>query len=144
MSKQETGTRRDYLAFGAIEPSKGRLYTVHISYDRLQWIAHFGVGRIEEARYTVPFVLQKPRAIFEGLCSDDDEDRRGCGWRCYCARPAVRYMCDGEERDFPEDRVFVAFVNTEKVVYNWRSVPNDPNDSELPMDYETRFKRRVL
>src|SRR5437773_10651758 len=94
-------TRRDYLTLSAIEPD-GSPCEVLISYDRMQAVAKRSMGHAKECGYIVPAVLQTPTAIFEGLRSDEDEDRRGVGWRCYCGVPAKAYRADGTSRSpFP-------------------------------------------
>jgi hypothetical protein len=71
----------------------------------------------------VPLILQKPTAIFQGLTRDEDEDRRGYGWRCYCAIPENSYQSDGTA-GFPyPGQVYLVFVNDEGVAYNLTAVP---------------------
>jgi len=97
-----------------------------------------------EAAYIVPHVLQKPVAIFEGLQEDEDEDRRGVGWRCYCGLPLHSYRPDGTEAPPPRDRVYLVFVNQEGIAYNWRWEKHDCVNSKLPINYKIRFKKRLL
>jgi len=112
-------TRRENLLLEAVDGSTGKNCIVQVSYGRLVALAKRGKGFILEAAETLPEMLLRPTAIFEGLCSDDDEDARGFGWRCYCGIPSWRYRANGEPISVPENRVFLAFVNTEPVVYNW-------------------------
>ena len=97
-----------------------------------------------EAAYIVPHVLQKPVAIFEGLREDEDEDRRGVGWRCYCGIPPHSYRPDGTEAPPYQGHVYLVFVNLEGIAYNWRWEKHDCVNSELPIHYEIRFKKRLL
>ena len=70
---------------------------------------------------TVPAILHRPIAIFEGLRQDEDEDRgAGVGWRCYCEVPEVAYRPDGSRRPVYPGQVFLIFVNEECVAYNRR------------------------
>lgn len=143
-NKEKKETRRQYLKINAIDPFSGKTCTVQISYIKLQSIKKRGLGEIKYAKYTVPYILQHPTSIFEGLCLDEDEDARGYGWRCYCGIPEKDYSVSGEELEPRENRVFVVFVNNENVAYNWGWVKCDPIDHNLPINHETRFKRNIL
>lgn len=92
----------------------------------------------------MPMILQKPTAIFEGLRRDEDEDRGGYGWRCYCGVPAQSYRSDGTAVPPYHSQVYLVFVNDERVAYNWRWEKADPDNPKLPLGYETRFKQRLL
>lgn len=145
MEKQErTDTRRQYLEIEAIEPETGKTYTVQISYNRLHNVAERGLGEIECVRYTVPYILQHPTAIFEGLCYESDESARGYGWRCYCGIPQNDYTIEGQKVETRQNRVFLVFLNDEKVAYNWVWVKCDEFDSNLPINHSNRFKKRLL
>jgi len=137
-------TRREYLFLEAVDPTTGKNCIVQISYERLQALARRGKGFILEAAETLVDVLLRPTAIFEGLCSDGDEDARGYGWRCYCGVPSCRYGAKGDKLPAPKNRVFLAFVNTERVVYNWRWEPADDDRRDLPIGYQNRFRRNLL
>ena len=141
---QTKTTRRQYLEVNAVEPISGQTQIVQISYNRLQSMKKRSMGEIKCARFTVPYILQHPTAVFEGLCLEEDEDARGYGWRCYCGIPENDYSIDGKELETRSNRVFVVFVNTENVAYNWRWIKCDPTDSRLPINHETRFKKRCL
>ena len=138
------GTRRSYLEIEAVDPSHGRRTTVIISHDRLQAVARRGTAHMHEAAYIVPEILQRPQAVFEALCEDMDEDRRGVGWRCYCGIPSRAFSRDGSERPTYPGSVYLVFVNADRVAYNWRWEKADENAPDLPIGYETRFKRRLL
>lgn len=144
MGHEGETTRRENLLLEAVDGSTGKNCIVQISYGRLMALAKRGKGFTLEAAETLPEVLLRPTAIFEGLCSNDDEDARGFGWRCYCGIPSVRYRTDGGQIPVPENRVFLAFVNTEKVVYNWRWEPTDGDRRDLPIDHQSRFKRNLI
>lgn len=79
---EKEGSRRKYLTLAAINPADGKTTDVLMSYDRMQAIGRRGLGHAKETGYIVPKILQQPTAIFEGLREDEDEDRRGVGWRC--------------------------------------------------------------
>ena len=137
-------TRRQYILLDAICPDSGKSIKVQLSYDKLQVVARRGKGQAMEAGYIVPHVLQRPTAIFEGLRKDEDEDRRGVGWRCYCGVPPHSYRTDGTECPAYPGQVFLVFVNLDKVAYNWYWTMADPNDETLPVGHEIRFKKRRL
>jgi hypothetical protein len=137
-------SRREYLTLSAVNPSTGESCGVLISFDRMQAVARRGLGHAKECAFTVPHTLARPTAIFEGLRRDEDEDLWGCGWRCYCAIPASSFRADGTEAPAYPGQVYLVFVNDEGIAYNWRWEKSDPDDSRLPMNYQVRFKRRLL
>ena len=97
-----------------------------------------------ETGFIVPEILQHPTAIFEGLTKDDDEDRRGVGWRCYCGIPSKSYRTDGVAQNAFPGQIFLVFVNQEAIAYNWRWEKCDQADFRLPENHSQRFKRRLL
>ena len=134
--------RRDYLTISAADAPSGTI-DVLISHDRLIAVAKRSIGQINEAAEIVPASLQKPGAIFEGLCQDDDEDHRGVGWRCYVSVPDRSYTVDGRKQPPWQDEVFLVFVNEERVAYNWRWEKCDPDDPTLPQNHAERFHKRL-
>jgi hypothetical protein len=40
--------------------------------------------------------------------------------------------------------VYLVFVNDEGVAYNWRWEKAEPEQPDLPVDHQTRFKKRLL
>lgn len=138
------GTRRELILLDAINPEDGKVCKVQISHDRMMAVARRSIGHAKECGYIVPAILQRPTAIFEGLKSDEDEDRRGVGWRCYCGSPSTAYRTDGSETSPWHEQVFLVFVNIEKVAYNWRWEKADSDDPNLPINHTERFKRRLL
>ena len=95
---EKEGSRRKYLTLAAVNPADGTATEVLVSYDRMQAVGRRSLGQAKECGYLVPKVLQEPTAVFEGLREDEDEDRRGVGWRCYCSVPDRAYRVDGTER----------------------------------------------
>jgi len=102
------------------------------------------MGHAKECAYIVPHILRHPTAVFEGLRRDEDEDRLGYGWRCYCGRPVQSYRADGTEQNPYPGQVYLVFVNDERIAYNWRWETADAEDFNLPMEYATRFARRLF
>lgn len=89
-------------------------------------------------------ILQKPTAVFEGLRRDEDEDRRGYGWRCYCGVPDHSYRVDGTEGPPYPGQVYVVFVNSDGIAYNRRWEKCDSEDPRLPENYRARFRKKLL
>jgi hypothetical protein len=137
-------SRRDYLTVEAINPIDGKTCEVFISYDRMRTVGMRSMGHAKECGYIVPAILQKPTAIFEGLRRDEDEDPKGVGWRCYCGIPENAYHSDGAKRAPYSRQVYLVFVNDDGVAYNWRWEKADPDDPNLPIDHQTRFRKRLL
>lgn len=128
----------------AIEPRDGTLSCeVQISFERMQAVGRRSMGHANECGIIVPMILQAPTAIFEGLRRNQDEDRRGYGWRCYRGVPEQSFRPDGTPgRPYP-GQVYLVFINDEKVAYNWRWEKADPDHPNLPMDHEARFRQRL-
>lgn len=105
----------------ALEPSDGTLSCeVLISFERMQAVGRRSLGHAKECGIIVPMILQKPSSIFEGLRRDEDEDRWGYGWRCYCGIPTESFRTDGTPARPYAGQVYLVFVNDEKIAYNWR------------------------
>ena len=135
--------RRERILISAVDPIDGKICTVQISHHRLMTVARRSRGQIQECAFTVPAVLQRPTAVFEGVRMDQDEDPRGVGWRCYCGIPEFAYRADGTKREAWPNQVFLVFVNAEQVAYNWRWEQADPRGLALPIDHERRFKKEA-
>ena len=136
--------RRDGIILSAIEPATGKMTTVLLSHPRLLSVARRGKGQVMETGFIVPEILQRPTAIFEGLTQEEDEDRRGVGWHCYCGTPSKSYRTDGTVQNPFAGQVFLVFVNQDGIAYNWRWENADPADAKLPENHRLRFKRRLL
>jgi hypothetical protein len=136
-------SRRDYLTVEARDPVSGQMGTVQISFDRMQAVARRSMAHAKECGVIVPQILQHPTAVFEGLRQDEDEDRQGVGWRCYCGIPEHAYHSDGSERSSNPGQVYLVFVNDEGVAYNWRWEKAAPDDPDLPQNHQDRFRERL-
>lgn len=141
MSDSETPGR---VSLRAIDPSTGKDTVVLVSHRRMHIVAHRSLGHAKECGILVPFTLQQPTAVFEGLRKDEDEDRRAPGWYCYCSKPNCSFNENGEEQPPYPKQVFLVFVNKERVAYLWRWAKADAADDGLPENHETRFDRRAL
>ena len=102
------------------------------------------MGQTKECAFIVPYILQTPTAIFEGIRQEEDEDQRGVGWRCYCGVPTCAYRADGTEVNAYPGQVFLVFVNQDRTAYNWRWERAHPESSRLPIDHDIRFRKQLL
>jgi hypothetical protein len=109
---------RNYVALEAVSPKDGKPWEVRISMARIEAIGKRTKGQVMERAYVVPQVLKAPTAIFEGLRKDEDEPREGNGWLCYVGTPKVAYAPDGREMPPWERKVFLVFLNQDRVAYN--------------------------
>jgi hypothetical protein len=138
-------TRRKYLTVNAIDPETGKTLSVLVSYDHVIAVGKRSQGQAKECAYLVPMILQRPTAIFTGLCEDQDEPTgRGFGWTCYCGIPDRAYNTDGTERKVWPGEVFLVFVTDDKIAYNWRWEKADSADKSLPQRHGTRFEKRLM
>jgi hypothetical protein len=140
-----SGTRRQPLAVEAVDPLTGHKIVIHVDYDKLMACRNRGQGQIKEAAFVVPMILQDPGAVFRGLKRDADEPRRAGeeGWLCYCGVPTQAYNEDGSERAPWPGEVFLVFVNSDRVAYNWYWYACDAKDPDLPEDHGKRFQERL-
>jgi len=145
MTKKAKKHRRDYLKIHAVDPKTGKRDYILISYDRLQRVGKRSKGQTMEAKDTLPETVQNPQHIYEGIRWDEDEKSSDVpGWRCYCKKPALRYNCMGKLVPADPNRVFLVFVNINKVAYLWYWHEVDDEDKTLPSGHKTRFKRKVI
>ena len=142
-------TRREALTRQALNPKTKQLdWEFVVRHERIQGILRKNnKADIYTVIYTLSAALREPDAIFEGLRFDDDEPRH-CdneGWLCYAYHPANRYNEYGAAYETPKNRIFLVFINDEKIVYNWAWEKADSNSLAigryLPVDYETRFDK---
>ena len=138
-------TRRTYILLDAFDPETNGPCKVQISHRRMQAVARRGIVQASECGRIVPAILLHPKAIFEGIRWDEDEDKYegSAGWRCYCGIPAHSYRGDGSAAPPYPDEVYLVFINDEHVAYNWRWEKCDPDDPRLPTSHSERFKRRL-
>jgi hypothetical protein len=152
MEQINVKTRRDALAIKALNPTTGkRDLEVWFKIEKIQIIGRRSKGQLLEAAELVPFVLQNPRQVFEGLCWENDEfGSRGVGWLCYSGLPSYAYRQDGTKCGCYSGEVFLVFVNDTGLVYNWRWEKSDrakdglPNEFDLQHGDNKRFKRSLL
>ncbi len=92
-------TRRKALAVEAVNPQDGKPMVVMFDQRKLLACRDRSQGQLKEAAYTVPMILQHPKAIFGGLLREADEPKRPQeeGWLCYCGVPETAFAQDGTE-----------------------------------------------
>lgn len=145
MAKTGKRLRREDFTVQAVDPSTGKMMDVRLSEARVAAAAKRGMNHAKEAAFTVPDILVNPRAIFEGLLRDEDEPRQGePGWLCYVGLPKYAFGPNGEERPPYKEKVYLVFVNHERVAYNWYWSDADGTDPNLPIDHAERFRERNL
>src|SRR5437763_539717 len=86
------------VSLRAVDPQTGKPAEVLISHRRMHAVARRSLGHAKECGILVPYTLQHPTAIFEGIRKEEDEDERTPGWHCYCSKPSYSFSDDGEER----------------------------------------------
>jgi len=133
------------IEFEAIDPTDGKNTCWVMNQSTLQFAARRGHRiRVLEAAELVPFVLLHPTSIFQGLRNEADDDTATPGWLCYCGVPLTRFERDGSRKNALPRKVFLVFVNTEGIIYEWRWENADVDDPRLPFDHENRFRKQVL
>jgi hypothetical protein len=119
------------------------------SQKRLLYISRLGYrGYILESAHLVPFTLKYPSCIFRGLREDDDKySGDSPGWLCYCSLPTQDFSKNGEPTNSKPNKVYVVFVNEDKIIFNWRWENADleaySNKIYVPENYKTRFKEKL-
>lgn len=142
MSEKE---RRKYLTIAAINPDDGKTYELLLSYEKIRRVGTRSIGQAKECGEIVHYALQHPIHIYEGLCRDEDENISECaGWRCYCCMPPHAYNKEGQKIPPWKNNVFLVFVNSDRVAYNWYWAKCDKDDPQRPEDYVVRFAKEVL
>ncbi len=126
-----------------------------------------GAGRYSSILRDSEQGLHSASACFRGIMRPVAEDDRGLDYATFVTKPATgfRYQpsmsCLIEpyaipkdlvfliyaQLDFPEGRAYQAKIGnrpvTNGVVTHWQLVECDPENPSLPVDYKTRFRRRL-
>ena len=136
---------RNYQDIQALNPENEKLFGLKLSNGRMHAVAQRGEGAVCEMAHIVTDTLVKPKAIFQGLCRDEDEPHNdySLGWLCYSAIPTNAYLEDGRVVAPWKDQVFLVYVNDDKVVYNWRWDIADKTNLFLPIGFQTKFKKKA-
>lgn len=137
--------RNGYLTFDAICPNTGKLVDVYVSIDRGKYMASKGSGAVYTLAHNVKWVLTHPSTIFEGIRSDNDESKIGeIGSFCYAGHPQYYYDTNGREKAPREDKIFLVFVNSDMVAYQWYWDSISADNPNWPDGHAIRFRNRVL
>jgi len=135
-------SRRFYSEIDARDPHDGKIWSVLLSESKF----HQQAGRMWAARtlaYNVPEILICPLAIFVGIREGDELDEQ-C-WLAYAGRPSRRYVHPNDAVPCPDNRVFMVYLDADRVVFSWRWEKVDSDGSGLPIGYASgRYRMRVL
>ncbi|GMU21869.1 MAG: hypothetical protein AMXMBFR13_19570 [Phycisphaerae bacterium] len=147
-----SGPKAGYASFEAVNPDDGKTHEVFVSPRRMQAVARRGEHAIREMAWVVSEVLRKPGRIFEGIRWEEDCDSNSPidEWLCYAGIPSVDFRTpDSDVRSDPRPgKIFLIFVNVERVAYNWRWEPIEDGTIDLPIGASDvsnpRFGKQVL
>lgn len=131
--------RRGYRKTPAINPITGGEWDIRIS-DK--WLREAGIrsdGYLRELALILPKVLIQPTAIFQGVRHEAEDE-----WLCYCGLPDRAYRPSGAQLPPYPNQVYLVYVNGDRVAYHSRWEKNDPRNANHPVDYDSRFERRLL
>src|ERR1044072_8058767 len=84
------------ISLRAIDPQSGKDTNVLMSHRGMHAVVQW--SQAKECGLLVPYTLQHPTAVFEGLRKDEEEDRRAPGCYCYCSKPPWSFNDNGEEQ----------------------------------------------
>ena len=104
--------------------------------------------------------LEHAHACFRGVKRPCDTDESGEGVIAYVLKPSSFYeyaadpVCVAKKAEVPSDLVFVAYVRLDVpcepfghilkgILTHWQFVESDRLDESLPVDFETRYSRRL-
>lgn len=115
------------------EPESGTTIEIRIPYSDVQHSMKHNPGRAWQLT-TADHVLREPERIYEGVRREGEDDRDG--W-CYVGRP--KRVCLGSDRwiPLPKGCVYVVFVSSRFIAYEWRIEHADPDDPEGPAGCES-------
>jgi hypothetical protein len=137
-------SRSGYAALPAIDPHDGGEWDVLIPGKLMDWVKSRGEGATRELCDTVPWALKNIRRMFRGI-RDDEREVDDDGWLCYVSRPSHAYdWKTGKRVPAWPGEIFLVYVTDERVVYHWCWVKADPDDPDLPIDHDERFKAKVF
>jgi hypothetical protein len=133
------------IEFPALDPATGEYGTpVRVTPRRQEMCTRRSKGAVAELAYLVSEALKSPNHIYEGIrWNEDDDSQDSDGWRCYCLKPEFAFNNDGERRPAYEGEVFLVFVNTDRVAYNWRWEKCHEFEPSHVQRFETRFHQLI-
>lgn len=143
--------KRGYLSLDAVNPADGSHFEVWISRERAEAVAKRGRHAVCEMGYVVSEVLRKPRRVYEGVRWEGDQDRHRATdeWLCYIGLPTADFRTPDSDRPSQpgKGKLFLVFVNRDRIAYNWRWEPAAEGTVDVPCgqgDSESRFGKQVL
>lgn len=84
----------------------------------------------------IPEVLKSPRAIFQGLKREEQEDGL-----CYAGVPDVDHRNVSITVPPPKSMVFLVFITACNKISDWRWEKCDKDALDCPENYRTRFEK---
>lgn len=82
-------------------------------------------------------VLENPKRIFWGI----REHNEG-GW-CYVGLPTKLCVRPDEWIDYPDDKVFAVYVNSEMIVFDWITEYLDDENDMSPRGWKERYRSLI-
>jgi hypothetical protein len=95
---------------------------------------------------TVQQAVLAPTGIFRGVTDYDREDGEE-DWLVYASRPphAYEYKSGNQVAPWKGEEVFLVFFDGDRILQMpWKWVSPDPKNSGLSIDFDRRFKERLL
>ena len=144
MPDKQTGTIRGF-SFQAVDPVDGTEMAVLLPSRIIRWAHRQGKGALVELHESVSRVLIEPRGLFQGIRRDhEDESGHTDGWLCYSGDPDTRYDYRTGETIDRGLRVYMVYLNKEKVIYHVRWEKEDSIVPGLPADRDNRFGEQII
>lgn len=140
--------RAGYISLDALDFRDRGTFDVLLAQEKIKRARFAGIQLAKELAFLVPEILQSPKAIFEGIRWDNDEDRTSVdSWLCYCGVPSRAFTINGADRAPYENKVYLVFVNADRVVYHYRWDKCCPDNPWMPVGYDDiakpRFRKRI-
>lgn len=89
--------------------------------------------------FSVPIVACEPKAIFEGLEREGEDDSY-----CYCGIPTERYLDKGQSVPWDKRFVLLVFVRWDErglIAFDWERRRADPDERGFPLNWRQDFRR---
>lgn len=109
-----------------------------LSQSSLNHLLRYGPSHKFFEALSIPDVLRKPSAIFQGLERDNFE----AGF-CYTGIPAHRYLDHNITVPPPPGFVFTIFMDKDLVIFDWRWERADSKMARHPLDFKNRFRKKL-
>lgn len=157
-----SGDLKKHIEIGRRQPIMDLWWHVHGEVPPLP-----GASRYSSLVTDQPVGLHNSHACFRGIMRPVAEDDQGLDHVAFISKPTIGFKfvpsmsCLIEPYDIPSDLVFVTYVRldfpegrayqsrnghlpiTNGVITHWQLVESDPEHRGFPIDYKTRFRRRM-